>query len=235
MSYCVNCGVELDATAKKCPLCNTRVINPNEQNQYYQQDSPFPVTKGEVETVKRKDLGILLTAVVVATSVICGILNRFVFRGALWSMAVIGVCAILWVLLIPVAIYKKQSVHLTILLDGGVIVLFLYMLTYLTLSSAWFYKIGMPIVIFVTAVLEIFALVVRFLPKSFLTITLYIVNAIGLLCLGLEMIIDYYLSMAVSLDWSAIVLTICGILDVTIITMLSRRRLRNEVRRRLHF
>ena len=235
MSYCVNCGVELDATAKKCPLCNTRVINPNEQNQYYQQDSPFPVTKGEVETVKRKDLGILLTAVVVATSVICGILNRFVFRGALWSMAVIGVCAILWVLLIPVAIYKKQSVHLTILLDGGVIVLFLYMLTYLTLSSAWFYKIGMPIVIFVTALLEIFALVVRFLPKSFLTITLYIVNAIGLLCLGLEMIIDYYLSMAVSLDWSAIVLTICGILDVTIITMLSRRRLRNEVRRRLHF
>lgn len=28
MSYCVNCGVELDASASECPLCNTPVINP---------------------------------------------------------------------------------------------------------------------------------------------------------------------------------------------------------------
>ena len=25
MSYCVHCGVELDATASFCPLCHTRV------------------------------------------------------------------------------------------------------------------------------------------------------------------------------------------------------------------
>ena len=29
MSYCVNCGVELTASAKSCPLCDTPVINPN--------------------------------------------------------------------------------------------------------------------------------------------------------------------------------------------------------------
>ena len=28
MSYCVNCGVELDATASFCPLCHTPVLNP---------------------------------------------------------------------------------------------------------------------------------------------------------------------------------------------------------------
>ena len=28
MSYCVNCGVELDDSAKKCALCDTPVINP---------------------------------------------------------------------------------------------------------------------------------------------------------------------------------------------------------------
>ena len=28
MSYCVNCGVELDATASVCPLCQTPVCNP---------------------------------------------------------------------------------------------------------------------------------------------------------------------------------------------------------------
>ena len=30
MSYCVNCGVELDATASFCPLCHTPVVNPNQ-------------------------------------------------------------------------------------------------------------------------------------------------------------------------------------------------------------
>ena len=27
MSYCVNCGVELEASLRECPLCHTPVIN----------------------------------------------------------------------------------------------------------------------------------------------------------------------------------------------------------------
>ena len=27
MSYCVNCGVKLDPSLERCPLCNTPVIN----------------------------------------------------------------------------------------------------------------------------------------------------------------------------------------------------------------
>ena len=30
MSYCVNCGVELDPTARYCPLCHTEVLNPKQ-------------------------------------------------------------------------------------------------------------------------------------------------------------------------------------------------------------
>jgi len=39
----------------------------------------------------------------------------------------------------------------------------------------------------------------------------------------------------VSLRWSAVVLVICVVVDIALITMLPLRRLRNEVRRRLHF
>jgi len=31
MSYCVNCGVELDATATKCVLCDTPVYHPQKK------------------------------------------------------------------------------------------------------------------------------------------------------------------------------------------------------------
>ena len=70
---------------------------------------------------------------------------------------------------------------------------------------------------------------------SFLTGALYLISGIAILCVGLELLIDCYLRQEIMLGWSAIVLTICVIVDITIATLLSRRRLRNAVRRRLHF
>lgn len=235
MSYCVNCGVELDVSAKECPLCNTPVINPRDLEKLMEAEAPFPKEKGQVEVVKRKDIGMLLSMVLLATAVTCGILNAFVFRVNLWSLAVIGVCAILWVMLIPAVIYVKQSVYVSLLYDGAAVSLYLYMLTYLTASRGWFWGLGLPIVALVTVIAEVFTLCVRKLPRSFLTVTLYLFTAAGFLCMGLEMLIDRYMLDRISLSWSAVVLTVCTILDIAIVTMLSSRRMRGAVRKRMHF
>lgn len=241
MSYCVNCGVELDSSAKECPLCNTPVLNPRlRESQALQRAGekevpPFPVERGQVEAADRKDFGILLSTVVLATAATCGVLNALVFRGVLWSLTVIGACAILWVMLIPVVIYRRQSVYLSLLFDGAAVVVYLYMLTYLTGSGDWFWGLGTPIVVLVTVIAELFTLCIRRFPRSFLTVSLYLFTALGLLCVGLEILIDRYLENGIALGWSAVVVTVCIILDIAVITMLSRRRLRNEVRRRLHF
>lgn len=235
MSYCVNCGVELDASAKECPLCNTPVINPRDLERLMDAETPFPKEKGQVEVVKPGDLGMLLSMVLLATAVTCGILNAFVFRENLWSLAVIGVCAVLWVMLIPAVIYMKQPIYVSLLYDGAAVSLYLFMLTFLTESRGWFWGLGLPIVALVTAIAEVFTLCVRKLPRSFLTVTLYLFTAVGLLCMGLEMLIDRYVLDRISLSWSAVVLTVCAILDIAIITMLSSRRMRGAVRKRMHF
>lgn len=234
MSYCVNCGVELDQTAKECALCNTPVVNPKELVPKNVK-TPFPEEKGQVEVVKSKDMGIFLSTVFLATAITCGMLNAFVFTGPLWSLAVIGICVVLWVILIPVVIYTKQSVYVSILFDGIAVSAYLYMLAYMIGSYDWFWGLGLPITVYVTLIVEAVALCIRKLPKSFLTTGLYIISAIGLLCGGLEFLIDSYLAGNVELKWSAVVLTICVIVDIAIITMLSLRRVRNAVRRRLHF
>lgn len=235
MSYCVNCGVELDASAKECPLCNTPVLNPMELEKLATAQRPFPTEKGQVETVKRKDLGILMSMVVLATAVTCGVLNAFVFSGALWSMAVIGACIVLWVIMIPAVIYTKQPVYVSLMYDGGAVALYLFMLSYLVGSRGWLWGLGIPITVLVTVLAEIFTFCVHRLPRSFLTVSLYLFTAIGLLCIGLEILIDRYVGQGIALSWSAVVLTVCVILDIAVITLLSRRRLRNAVRRRLHF
>ena len=38
MSYCVNCGVELDPSAKKCALCSAPVYNPKETHEKTKDD-----------------------------------------------------------------------------------------------------------------------------------------------------------------------------------------------------
>lgn len=234
MSYCVNCGVELDQTAKHCPLCNTPVLNPRELVPK-EGRTPFPKDKGSVEVVKRKDLGILITTLALATAITCGLLNLLVFSANLWSLAVIGVCVILWVILEPVVIYTKQPIYLSLLYDGLAVSAYLYMLTFMVERNDWFFGLGLPIVAFVTLIAEIMAVCIRKLPRSFLTISLYLITAIALVCVGLEILIDRYLSGNIALSWSAVVLTVCAIVDIAIITLLSRRRLRNAVRRRLHF
>jgi len=176
-----------------------------------------------------------LTVIVLATAVTCGLLNAFVFRSSLWSLAVIGVVLVLWVIMIPVVIYTRQPIYLSILLDGVAVIVYLYLLTYLTGHNSWFYGLGLPIVLLVTAVVEAVMFCIRKLPMSFLTGALYLISGIAVLCVGLELLIDRFLRQEIALGWSAIVLTICVIVDITIATLLSRRRLRNAVRRRLHF
>ena len=52
MSYCVNCGVELAETEKKCPLCDTEVINPHSPWKE-PEDPPFPTNYEVAKPVNR--------------------------------------------------------------------------------------------------------------------------------------------------------------------------------------
>ena len=58
---------------------------------------------------------------------------------------------------------------------------------------------------------------------------------IPLFCVALELFIRHMLLKPMHITWSAVVLTVCTIIDFALLTILVKKRLRNEVRRRLHF
>ncbi len=234
MSYCVNCGVELEPSLKKCPLCNTPVINPARLKEIA-APSPYPTQRGQVDMVKRKDLAVLTSIVLTATSLSCLLLNIFVFTGSLWSLFIIGACLLLFVILIPVLIYTRLPIYISLLFDGITIGLYLYMITFNTRSAKWFTGLALPILALVFILVEIFTLLLRSFPVSYLTTALYFFTETAVLCIALELLISHYLGNPLRLIWSSIVLTVCGVIDVMLITVLSRQRLRNAVRRRLHF
>ena len=83
MSYCVNCGVELDPSAKTCPLCGTPAWHP-------ELDAPpyFPANSAAVQPASRREAAILLTAMLVSVSLCCGLLNLFLPTDRPWSLYV---------------------------------------------------------------------------------------------------------------------------------------------------
>lgn len=234
MSYCVNCGVELEPSLASCPLCNTAIINPNELSSV-KKPSPYPEEKGQVEMIKRKDWAILLTVVCIATALTCGLLNFLVFNQSLWSLLVIGVCMIIWVAAIPATVCPQLPIYISLLADGTAVILYLYLITFVTHSDRWFYELAMPIVVLIVCIAEVFALLERKVAHAFLTTAIYLFGSISILCVGIEILIDRFLENKISLTWSAVVLTVCVIIEITLITILSSRRFRNAVRKRLHF
>ncbi len=234
MSYCVNCGVELDHTLKSCPLCETPVINPRDIERK-EEISTFPKEKGQVETVRKKDLGIFTFAMLMAIGITCGLLNLFVFQSNAWSLLIIGACLVIWVFIMPAFIKAKLTVYTFILFDGIAVGVYLYLITHVIGHAGWFFCLGLPITVWVFVILEILALCFGKGKVSFLTVPLYLLSAAAVLCVGLEVMIDIYLRGSVHIVWSAVVLTVCAILDMALIMLLSIKRLRNAVRRRLHF
>ncbi len=200
MSYCVNCGVELEPSLTSCPLCNTPVINPNEL-QKLRAVSPYPTQKGNVDVVKRKDFGIVTSIVLSATSLSCLLLNLFVFSGSLWSLFIIGACLVLFVLVFPAVIYTKLPIYISLLFDGVAVGIYLYLITFNTAGNRWFLGLALPIVALATILVEIFALLLRSFPATFLTTSLYFFAEVAVLCPAIELLIRHYAGSRLLLSW----------------------------------
>lgn len=234
MSYCVNCGVKLEDSLTKCPLCNTPVINPKELKKMG-PISPFPTKEGETEKVKTKDMIILTTVFLATTAICCMLLNYLVFNKTLWSIPIVGLCAFIWVIGIPPIAFEKMPIYISMLIDGLAMAGYLYMLSFMTSNKAWLTRLALPITALATVLILTFTLLIRKISSSILSVVLYFYVLIPILCIGIELLICHYYSKPLHITWSAIVLVPCLIVDIALITILSRKRLREAVRRRLHF
>lgn len=234
MSYCVNCGVKLDISLNKCPLCNTPVINPNEIKKS-NITSPFPQNNGETEKIKSKDVIILTSVFLATTGICCMLLNYLVFSKTLWSIPIIGLCAFIWIITIPPIVFEKMPFYITMLIDGLALSGYLYMLSFMTSNKVWLTDLALPITALATVLVMTFTLLVKKVSSSILAIALYFYSMVPLLCIGIELLVWHYYAKPIHITWSAIVTTPCLIVDIALITILSRKRLREAVRRRLHF
>lgn len=234
MSYCVNCGVELDKTCGICPLCHTPVHNPNQPIDTT-GPKPFPLQKGIEEPVERREYTILFTIILAVTAIVCRLINIFVFSGGNWSIYVSGFCAMLWIFLLPFFFPDKIRTSVSLLLDGLSIAAYLYLVSRLHPGNGWYVHIALPI----TAVATLFVIVLYVFTlrrrSSFIMRTALLIENIAVLCVTIELLVDFHYQNTLALSWSAVVLACCVTIDIILITISHLKGVRGEFRRRMHF
>ena len=234
MSYCVNCGVELHPTSSSCPLCQTKVYNPN-QPVATDIPTPYPSNKGVSEQDTNTDFMILMSVVFLITSAVCGVLNIVAFPFGKWSLYVLGICAIIWVFMLPSFFPNKINPYLALILDGMIVALYMGFIAILHPGEGWYFDIAVPITALVTLFVEGFAFVSQKKLGSFLGKTIMVFTDIGIFFVVLELLLRHHAAFPLGLKWSAIILTCCLFIDVLLFIILKKTNLRNELRRRMHF
>ncbi len=233
MSYCVHCGVELDDTAVICALCNTPVINPRQEINKL-SPLPYPQKRGQVERVKRSDLAILSSIVLASSGLASLLLNILVFKSSWWSFYIIGACLLLWVFCIPAVIYTKLPIYLSILFDGVAVGMYLLIIAYQYSGYDWYLSLAIPITTMVTILVLLFIFLHRYFQTSILSTAIYLFGEIAVFCVGLEIMLRNYFENIIYLTWSSVVLVSCTIIIGALITIITRSRLREAVRKRMH-
>ena len=233
MSYCVHCGVELDATASFCPLCHTRVLDPG-QPVDTASPKPFPTRRGEVAPAAKQEVALLITAMLASVAVCCGVLNLFLRADRMWSLYVIGAAAMLWLWLVPPLLARGMHLLLRLLLDVAAVALYVYLISVDLNGRDWYLGLAAPIILWGGAILLLLGLVLRVYRRSALTTMTILIGSIGVFVFGMEFFVDLWLHQLWSPSWSLVVLTICIGMVIPLIIIRRVPALREEARRRFH-
>lgn len=116
MSYCVNCGVELDASAKKCALCSTPVINPNIQIPA-ESKKPFADELVIPKTMQKKFVAFIITMILLIPNIVLFLVNVFFLTEQPWSLYVFASSVLLWALTVLPFYMKKQNPYVILAVD----------------------------------------------------------------------------------------------------------------------
>lgn len=233
MSYCVNCGVELDRTARACPLCHTGVSNPNEPVDLT-SPRPFPIQKGEVPPVSRREMAILISAMLLSVGLCCGLLNLFLQPERIWSLYVIGAAVMLWVWFVPPLLMRVMPLLPRLLLDMAAVGIYIFLISVDLDGQDWFVYLALPIILLAGAVVLCLGIIFRGGKRSILSSATLIIGSIGIFTAGLELFIDRYLQGVWHPSWSIVILAVCVALVIPLVIVRRIASLREEARRRFH-
>lgn len=228
MSYCVNCGVKLASSEKKCPLCNTVVYNPN-----IKEDSYYPNYSDKIEKFKSINfryivkLCVLVLFVLGVISIFCDLI---ITKKISWSIYV--VCSILY-LSCHLSFIMRKGIKIPLLLELIGSELFMFVIAYLNDGLSWYLYLAMPFIFILWVYIVLCIYLVKRKTKSLLRRIAICLMFSSITLIIIEVLIDLYLRKEVLLTWSIYAMLPISIISTLILILSFNRKLLDEIKQRI--
>lgn len=204
MSYCANCGVELDDGMTSCPLCGFAsgekdISEPMDQSEYFPSDI---ILLHKKET--RKHIWELSVIISFSGMAVCTFVDLIVKKTLYWSLFADTAILASWICLTLILLAFRKY----FLIVPGLLITLLAMQYLFDLFSPpvnWFYGVSLPLTIALFIAVGIIILlwkVAHFKGFNILAIALLVLSGF---CIVSEVFIDKYLFNSVDIRWSGIV------------------------------
>lgn len=202
MAYCVKCGVKLEDSEKKCPLCQTVVYHPDIK---IPDDAvqPYP----EEHTILLREMNnkykiIIATICIFIPTFLTLICDYKINSGQiLWADIVFSSVCFLYCLIFIPLIFPKKDTLLYLGIDFAALLLFQWHLSY-TLNENWFFPFAMPLILSVALITFASILIKRFVTKSYLFVFAIAFMLTGADCIFIELLISTTFFNQVKFIWS---------------------------------
>ncbi len=187
MSYCVNCGVELQKSEPRCPLCGTEVVNPSAP----QEEKPVRPYPSHVERLDqrldRRYIASFISLLMLIPLFTVMLANILVSHKLTWSYYVLGGELVAFTVFLLPMIARMPKI-LFVVIDAAAVGVLLLLIQVITQGNwNWLFLLGLPI----TGITALFAWFISCLssPKCRLPILIRAslgLAGIGLLVVGIE-------------------------------------------------
>ncbi len=235
MSYCVNCGVELAAAEKSCPLCSTPVINP--VSPWKEPESkPYP---DRIDNIMKKidykfgvRLASLLLILPAAVTVLC---NVAVNHRLSWSLYVVGALACLFVYVLLPLLYKKAMPFLYVLSNTAATAVYVALIAWQLNGFDWYLRLALPIIGsgFIISAFLSFIYTRKTVPA--LHKAGHTALCIGVLAVAVEVAVDFFVFKTAIFHWSLYVLIVGAVFAAAFALLQSKKNWQEEIRKRLFY
>jgi hypothetical protein len=215
MPYCPDCGVEI-GDAPQCPLCGAKnpraATGPDTEKSCADAGSEksselrFMPEGAEEEFSGPEKLTIAWEVLSVAFCIailVLGAVNFFESRQFSWSLYPIVSILLVWVEATSFLVLRKMPVF-RVLLSLLAPPVFLMVLGFISKSPRWALSLAVPIAVLAESLAGGVFLAITKSKQKGLNLIAYVLVAIAIFCIGLEVFIDLFSRGAVVFDWAPV-------------------------------
>lgn len=228
MSYCVNCGVKLKESEKVCPLCNTKVINPNNLKTEFTPAYSQNIEK--TKKVNKKYLCFLITIILMGVTIITVLCNLIFTGNITWSIYVVASILFLNSKL-SFVLFKNKFFPLFIdLLTTETLI---YVIAYLNNGLHWFYYLVCPFIFIIWIYIILCTFVLSKKKYNLLRRFSVAFSFISVILLIIESCIDMYKYEKITINWSIYAILPIIIIGTILFLISYNRKLIEEIKQRI--